>query len=55
MASRFWGVSPWELQDRDDKDFWIARAAMFKKAEGLGEAIAMDTAKKRQEFKNGTA
>lgn len=46
IASRFWGIPPYELELRDDKRFWIARAITIKSAENLAEQIQADKAKK---------
>lgn len=45
VASRFWGIPPYELEERDDKQFWIMRALTIKSAENKAQEILLDREK----------
>lgn len=46
-ACRFWGIAPWELEDRPDAPWWINEAVMIGNAEAEGMKIAQDIAAKK--------
>lgn len=51
VASRFWNIPPYELELRDDKQLWIARAFCFKSAESQAEKIQTDRMKSKESSK----
>lgn len=45
IASRFWGIPPYELEERPDSVFWVTRAMQFREAENMAEEILAEKAK----------
>lgn len=48
MASRFWGVAPWELEAHPECFYWTARALQIQKAESAATEIIRKAAEKRK-------
>lgn len=53
VASRFWGVPPYELEKREDKQFWIVRALTIKSAENTAQEIQEENARVKAKLQRG--
>jgi hypothetical protein len=53
VAARFWNISPFELEKRDDKEFWVTRAFQIQTAEGVAREIAQKAQEQRDKFNAG--